>query len=182
MDVHSSFQTEKQLERYLTSKSIPIGTWGRFRTVSHLFQELINHESYLTEDDGKVIRHVDVIGLVIKYSGRYLLQYRQVFVSGECRDQIKLPSEKMRRGESQLETCARLLREELGILATTNFKHLKGKEEIIPALAYPGLLNLLKIHYYETDLPKEFAVKSEYQETTAKQTTYFKWFDKLIGF
>ncbi len=168
----------EDLKAVLKTFNIPLETWGKVRTVEHLYSELIAGESYLTNTNNQLTRNLDVICLKIIKDNKVLLQYKQIFVTGEENNTIKLPSEKMLQNESIDTACARLLEEELNITGSFKFTHLKDKQSVEPAYAYPGLTNSLNLHFYETNLPSDVYIKDIYEEITKKQTTYFKWFDQ----
>ncbi len=170
--------TLESLIELLNSFKVPYATWGKVRTLDHLFSELIAGESYLTNTNNQLTRNLDVICLKIIKDNKVLLQYKQIFVTREENNTIKLPSEKMLQNESIDTACARLLEEELNITGSFKFTHLKDKQNIEPAYAYPGLTNALNLHFYETNLPSDVYIKDIYEEINKKQTTYFKWFDQ----
>jgi|GEM_PF-4245044 len=170
--------TEQDLIELLMSKSVPLNTWGKLRTVTHLYEELVNNEAFLTIEEDSVVRHINVVSVAVNYKDTVLLQYKQEFVSGEINDRIKLPSEKMIDGEDYESVCKRLLKEELGISIDVSFTHMEDKEESYIGIAYPGLHNTINLHFFSTILPLDFHIEQEYIETTHKQKTFFKWFPK----
>ncbi len=178
-EVNKRIQIKKigSLREVLISKGVQIDTWGKIRTLDHLFSELMNNESYLTEDSTKIIRNIEVVCLEIRHTNKILLQYKQIFQTGEGNEILKLPSEKMLVGETIKEACTRLLKEELNIIGDLEFKYIEEKHEVSPAFAYPGIFNSLNLHYYETVLSSDINMLDSYEEVTNKQTTYFKWFD-----
>ena len=78
---------------YLKEFNIPIDTYGtgKFKTVGHLFNEIKEGETVLTEKDGKLTRKVYFVGARIifkdKDSGKWLHLYeeKQVFKDGRVR-------------------------------------------------------------------------------------------------
>ena len=104
----------KKVEDWLLAHEIDISYWGKngTKTVNDLIQELKLGECTLTADS---YRLVTFVSLAIFQKAKVLIELEQVLSDGSVRKRNKLPAEKVRQGESIVNTVIRCLKEELGL-------------------------------------------------------------------
>ena len=174
---------------YLKDFNIPIDTYGtgKFKTVGHLFNEIKEGETVLTEKDGKLTRKVYFVGARIifkdKDSGKWLHLYeeKQVFKDGRVRRR-DLPfsmAEKFKLGEEPTNVLVRGMKEELDITIKNNQFNFFNEMEIEDNGDYPGIRSFHTGHEFLVVLTPDQIKEEGYIERQSDKDVYFKW--KSLG-
>lgn len=171
-----------QLRKY----NLPLGEWGTgsAKTIKHLAKEILEGETGLFEENGEIIRRVEVAHLDVRCVTNgvewQLLEDRQVFVDGrERRRGLTGLSEKMKPGEDSLLSARRALSEELGVNIPVQIEESRIERETRTSPSYPGLKTEYLRHEFTTYLPdSEFRFEG-YSEVQLDKTTYFVWKEML---
>ena len=175
------------LIQLLNSYQIPISEWGKgyAKTIDHLQKEIDNKECNLVDEDGVLIREIEIVMCEIIYNEEgktyKLIEEKQIFVDGRTRtrDKESSMSEKMKIGEDPLQSLIRGIEEELGItIDETQIQKQKNVYEDGTSNSFPGLMTRYKGHNFYCELTKEQFNPDGYIETQSDKKTYFKW--KLI--
>jgi hypothetical protein len=134
--------TQEVLEAWLRAAGIDTLGWGMggAKTVADLWTEL--QEGDVLLDETLPLRLVNVVQVCIRRDGRELFEMAQELADGQQRRRNRLPSEKVKVGESYLAAAARCLREELGLNAdefNVGSELLDEKVRTVDSPSYPGL-------------------------------------------
>lgn len=137
-----SFSSVRDLDSWLTQRGIPTDLWGRAeaKRVEDLYAELQNGDSALLDDPPR--RYVSFIQLLIEANGLYLHEVRQVLATGEVRERMSLPAEKLKPGESWVDAAHRCLNEELDLGPGPAYEVVgvdPYRQEEAESPSYPGL-------------------------------------------
>ena len=171
--------------------NIPINEWGKgyAKTPQHLFEELKNHDSYLTSQNNELTRRVDFVDINVLgfFDGKkhQLIEEKQVFNENTLQERIRTRhyatgavSEKIHIGEQPEKAALRALAEELGIRNDNLFLQPTSTTQTKrTSLSYPGLNSEYRGFFYETQLNPSQIVKTGYKETQPDKTTYFSWIE-----
>ena len=146
-----------QLLDLLKDYNIPLDQYGTggFKTVGHLYSEIKEGETDLTEENGKLVRRVSFVGARVIYNkeGRWLRLYedKQVFKDGRIRRRAHMPysaAEKFKAGEDPKEVIIRGVKEELGLDITKDQFSFYNKKEIENNDDYPGIISYHEGHEF----------------------------------
>jgi hypothetical protein len=145
------FENFQAMFAWLEANSIPKHTWGvgQAKSVVDLWSEYQRGET-IFEDDPPV-RQVSVVQLRIQRGDRILVELEQVLADGRRRARNRLPSEKMKAGESPIMAAWRCLVEELGldVRDVVVSEVVETTETIIDSPSYPGLPTRYTFHTME---------------------------------
>lgn len=110
-----SFNSIIALEKWLTVNGIDISTWGTGDTkrLVDLWDEVAAGDAQLLNNPPS--RTVIMVEVRICSGEFVLIELEQEFGNGQRRKRERLPSEKMKQGEHQLDAAFRCLQEELGV-------------------------------------------------------------------
>lgn len=170
-----------ELRDLLSLFKISLELWGRdqAKTVEDLLAEISLGECYLKVDSEGLWRVTERVQISISSSRRAnhcLIESMQILPDGRSRPRWKLPSGKLRRGETPLAAMQREVAEELNLFSlpmTFMGKELKDWQ----SKAYPGLKGLCTIHTFKAvleDSPLLLKETFEFvQEDGTRQT--FTW-------
>lgn len=147
-----AIQSKDQLQTWLDQANIHTALWGEgnAKTVSHLWDELVEGEARL--QDNPPLRLVDVVQIIIRRGKQILLEAKQELKNGQTRFRNQPPSEKIKAGESYTAAALRCFREELGVAETavTFLPHTYSQiESETDSLSYPGLKTRYTFHMIE---------------------------------
>lgn len=180
-DVNNINELISKLNEY----SIPINEWGtkNAKTVQHLLNEIKDKECSIVDEDGKLVRYIEFVGVKVYYDDEdgnkwYLKEFEQIFKDGRTRRRSMKSSvsEKMKSGEDPLESAVRGVAEELGI--TVQKEQLQDGKDISfngDSASYPGLQTKYKGYQFTMSLTKEQYNPEGYVEKQSDKSTYFKW-------
>ncbi len=172
---------------YLKKFNIPVDKYGteKFKTVNHLFNEIKEGETVLTEEGGKLVRRVNFVGarIIFKKDGRWqhLYEEKQVFKDGRIRRR-NLPysmAEKFKLGEDPKKVLIRGFKEELNIELSMNQFNFYNRVEIEDNTDYPGIISYHTGYEFLVVLNESQFKEEGYIEKQTDKDVYFKW--KTIG-
>lgn len=134
--------TQEALEAWLLAAGIDTLGWGvgGAKTVADLWAEMEEGDAVL--DEALPLRIVNVVQVRIRRDGRELFEMAQELADGQQRRRNRLPSEKVKAGESFAAAAARCLQEELGLGGdefSIGSERLEEKMRTIDSPSYPGL-------------------------------------------
>jgi hypothetical protein len=168
------------LDTILNEYGIETKRWGlgRTKTLADLYKEIIAGETVLDLTDGKIVRHLHVVGITVTCGNFLLKEDRQVFTNGRVRNRELTVScaEKMINGETPKESAIRCLKEELGI--DVNERDLVAKvhfETEDDSHSYPGLKSIYYRNPFDYEMKPEFFKEEGYMEVQDNKTSYFIW-------
>jgi len=173
----------EELESLLNEYKIPLNKWGTsgFKTVKHLWNEILEEECVLSEVNGKLHRNVDFVGARIIYKRDGILyriwEDRAIFKDGRIRvRQIKHSmAEKFKSGEDPIDALIRGMKEELGIELSKNQFVFYNADKIENNEDYPGIFSFHKGYYYLITFNDEQFNPEGYVEKQKDKTIYFVW-------
>ena len=184
----NEFQNEKQLMAYLKSRGVDIESWGKgkAKTLEHLFQEIAEGETELTENDiGEMVRQVSIVNVDVFHKDAdgqrwYLVEDRQVFSDGRERRREGIVgaslSEKIKGTEDPKSASARALSEELKIeINPQNVEELGVHTEELDSPSYPGLKTVYRVFAYRVVVGSSQFNQDGYVETQDDKQTFFVW-------
>ncbi len=155
---------------------------GTFKTIGHLYHEMEEGETELTDDNGQLVRRVQFVGARILYKkdGEWFRLYeeKQIFKDGRERRRTNMPysaAEKFKSGEDPKEVIVRGMKEELDLDITTDQFVFYNKKEIENNDDYPGIKSF-HIGYEFLVILNESQFKEEgYIERQSDKDVYFTW-------
>lgn len=153
--------TVAELEAWLRAAGMPLDEWGTggAKSVSDLRNEITAGESIL--ESNPFCRAVELVQLRIVRDDRVLIELEQELAGGRRRQRRRLPSEKVKRGETPIQAAHRCLKEELGLKETkgvglsSDNRPIQSRGE---SPSYPGLITHYTIHTITAlldDLPED---------------------------
>jgi ADP-ribose pyrophosphatase YjhB (NUDIX family) len=109
------FETIDQLKTWLASKGVDTSQWGvsGAKSVENLWAELVARETEIQDDPP--LRLVRLVNVIIRQGDRILVEATQEFGENQQRERGGPPAEKIKPGESPVETALRCLQEELRV-------------------------------------------------------------------
>ena len=134
----------------LKTFDIPLDEYGTgtYKTIGHLFAEIGEGETELTDEDGKLIRRVSFVGarVIYKLDGKWMRLYedKQVFKDGRVRRRTHMPysaAEKFKTGEDPKEVIVRGVKEELGLDITKDQFSFYNERSAENNDDYPGIIS-----------------------------------------
>lgn len=139
----------RELKEWLIVNGIDISGWGKGgkKSIENLWDEFANGDIQLLNNPPS--RVVNVVEVSILRGDSVLIEAVQEFGTGEQRFRNRLPSEKIRIGESYFDAALRCLEEELGIdkqNVTSMTIADKPQESITDSPSYPGLATKYTFH------------------------------------
>lgn len=168
---------------YLKKFNVPIELYGTggFKTVNHLFNEIKEGETVLTEKDGKLIREVNFVGARIIYkkegSWIHLYEEKQIFKDGRVRRR-NLPysmAEKFKLGEEPKKVLIRGMKEEIDLNITNDQFNYFNKLRFEDNSDYPGITSFHTGYEFLVVLKDNQYVEEGYIERQSDKDVYFKW-------
>lgn len=149
------FENVMELAEWLTAVNINTSLWGEgnAKSINNLWDEWRDGE--VTFQDNPPLRLVHVAQILVRKGKQILVEAEQELEDGQRRFRNQPPSEKMKPGESYMETAVRCLQEELGIqsenfrLLTETYEHTVRKSD---SLSYPGLTTQYTFHIIEAQI------------------------------
>jgi hypothetical protein len=169
---------------YLVSHGVPVDKYGTdgYKTVGHLYNEVKEGETVLTEEDGGLVRRVEFVGAKVIYKAPggtlWLYEAKQVFKDGRTRVRDNMPysaAEKFKAGEDLNEVLVRGMEEELGIQVDPSQFAFYNKKEVENNDDYPGIRSFHVGHEYIVNLNKEQYKPEGYIERQDDKDVYFEW-------
>mmetsp|Transcript_11839 Transcript_11839/g.31935 ORF Transcript_11839/g.31935 Transcript_11839/m.31935 type:complete len:782 (-) Transcript_11839:162-2507(-) len=144
--------SEEQLTAYLKEHGVDPTAFGQghAKTLKEFSDELMTGGSTLmTQPDGKLIRVVDVVAVLINKHGtqEYLVEAAEKFKDGSTNQLKRLPGKKRRPDENQFLAVQRVLRRQLKMdenFVTLDAKNVRFVEEEKTSVAFPGVLTLYR--------------------------------------
>lgn len=151
----TQFNNPTVLKKWLLEKGIDISSWdkGEAKSVENLWDEVTSGE--ITLRDNPPLRVVQVVQVIIRRGNQLLIEAEQELRNGQRRSRKMPPSEKMKPGESYIETAQRCLQEELGLEThKTKFAHstYRTTQTIKDSPSYPGLPTQYTFHTIEATI------------------------------
>ena len=160
-------QNISQLVEWLHLAEIDLSVWGKAgaKTVEQLWHEVESGESILQHRP--TLRHVNVVRIILRQAGRYLVEVQQQFMDGSIRKRRRPPTEKILAREAPETAALRGIAEELDvdeslIITATVVPASECRTEMSPS--YPGLLSCYWLSDYVgevTGLPTDQFVTVE---------------------
>ena len=149
------FRSIVELRAWLHAAGIDISSWGEgnAKTIEHLWDELRAGEAII--QDQPPLRLVDVVQLLVRRDGQFLLEVEQELENGQRRFRNQPPSEKIKPGEHYLEAARRCFQEELGISPSDVIFSAETYERVqveSDSLSYPGLTTRYTFHRVEAQV------------------------------
>ncbi len=168
---------------YLKKFNVPVELYGTggFKTVNHLFNEIKEGETVLTEKDGKLIREVNFVGARIIYkkegSWIHLYEEKQIFKDGRVRRRNLLYSmaEKFKLGEEPKKVLIRGMKEEIDLNITNDQFNYFNKLRFEDNSDYPGITSFHTGYEFLVVLKDNQYVEEGYVERQSDKDVYFKW-------
>jgi hypothetical protein len=155
---------------------------GTFKTIGHLYQEIHEGETELTDEDGQLVRRVQFVGARILYKkdGEWLRLYeeKQIFKDGRERRRTNMPysaAEKFKSGEDPKEVIVRGMKEELKLDITKDQFTFYNKKEIENNDDYPGIKSFHIGYEFLVVLNDEQYNPEGYIERQSDKDVYFTW-------
>ncbi len=155
---------------------------GTFKTIGHLYQEIHEGETELTDEDGQLVRRVQFVGARILYKkdGEWLRLYeeKQIFKDGRERRRNNMPysaAEKFKSGEDPKEVIVRGMKEELKLDITKDQFAFYNKKEIENNDDYPGIKSFHIGYEFLVVLNDEQYNPDGYIERQSDKDVYFTW-------
>jgi len=168
----------------LKDKGIDIQLYGTgtFKTIGHLYQEIEEGETELTDENGQLVRRVQFVGARILYKkdGEWLRLYeeKQIFKDGRERRRTNMPysaAEKFKSGEDPKEVIVRGMKEELKLDITKDQFTFYNKKEIENNDDYPGIKSFHIGYEFLVVLNDEQYNPEGYIERQSDKDVYFTW-------
>lgn len=155
---------------------------GTFKTIGHLYQEIHEGETELTEEGGQLIRKVQFVGARILYKkdGEWIRLYeeKQVFKDGRERRRTNMPysaAEKFKAGEDPKEVIVRGMKEELDLNISESQFTFYNKKEFGEDGDYPGIKSFHIGYEFLVILTDEQYNPEGYIERQKDKDVYFTW-------
>ncbi len=155
---------------------------GTFKTIGHLYQEIHEGETELTEEDGQLVRRVQFVGarIIYKKDGSWLRLYeeKQIFKDGRERRRTNMPysaAEKFKSGEDPKEVIVRGMKEELKLDITKDQFTFYNKMEIENNDDYPGIKSFHIGYEFLVVLNDKQYNPEGYIERQSDKDVYFNW-------
>jgi len=173
-----------EFRQYLVSHNVPVEEYGKdgYKTIGHLYTEIKEGETILTEEDGGLVRRVEFVGAKVIYKAPegtlWLYEAKQVFKDGRTRVRNNMPysaAEKFKAGEDLNEVLVRGMEEELGIHVDPSQFAFYNKKEVENNDDYPGIRSFHIGHEYIVNLNKEQYKPEGYIERQDDKDVYFEW-------
>jgi hypothetical protein len=170
--------------KMLKDKGIDIQLYGTgtFKTIGHLYQEIEEGETELTDENGQLVRRVQFVGARILYKkdGEWLRLYeeKQIFKDGRERRRTNMPysaAEKFKSGEDPKEVIVRGMKEELKLDITKDQFTFYNKKEIENNDDYPGIKSFHIGYEFLVVLNDEQYNPDGYIERQSDKDVYFTW-------
>jgi len=155
--------TEEQLTKYLQENGVDatkFGTGGT-KSLKEFSDELLKGEaSLMTDADGKVVRTVDIVLLILKKQGTdsTLVEVSEKNSEGITNPLNRLPGAKRRPDENQFVAAQRILKRQLKMdenLVSLNSVDVKVIEEQKDSPSYPGLTTIYRKRIISAELLKQ---------------------------
>lgn len=141
------------LAAWLDARHITRDEWGQgeAKTIADLWSEYRSGET--TFEDDPPLRRVAVVQLRLRRGDRVLVELEQKLVDGRRRARHRLPSEKMKAGESPHDAARRCLQEELGLAAGEAAIAVEPEttETVLDSPSYPGLPTRYVLHLIDIE-------------------------------
>lgn len=168
----------------LNKYDVPVEEYGTggYKTTGHLYSEIAEGETELTEENGELIRKVSFVGarVIYKLDGKWMRLYedKQIFKDGRMRRRTNMPysaAEKFKTGEDPKEVIVRGVKEELDIDISTeqfifyNTRKVENNED------YPGIKSFHTGYEFMVILNEDQYVPDGYVERQADKDVIFKW-------
>jgi hypothetical protein len=155
---------------------------GTFKTVGHLYQEMKEGETVLTEENGGLVRRVQFVGARILYkkNGEWLrlFEEKQIFKDGRERRRTNMPysaAEKFKTGEDPKEVIVRGMEEELGLSISESQFSFYNRKEISEDSDYPGIKSFHIGYEFLVVLDDTQYLEEGYIERQKDKDVYFVW-------
>jgi len=155
---------------------------GTFKTIGHLYHEMEEGETELTDENGQLVRRVQFVGarIIYKKNGEWwrLFEEKQIFKDGRERRRKNMPysaAEKFKSGEDPKEVIVRGMKEELNLDITKDQFAFYNKKEIENNDDYPGVKSYHIGHEFLVVLNDDQFKKEGYIERQADKDVYFTW-------
>lgn len=169
---------------YLVSHGVPVEQYGTkgFKTVDHLYKEVEEGETVLTEEEGGLVRRVEFVGARVIYRAAEgtlrLYEAKQVFKDGRTRVRENMPysaAEKFKAGEDPKEVLIRGMEEELGLQVDPSQFAFYNRKEVENNDDYPGIRSFHVGHEFVVNLREDQFVAEGYVERQADKDVHFEW-------
>lgn len=169
---------------YLASHGVPVEVYGTkgFKTVGHLYKEVEEVETVLTEEEGSLVRRVEFVGARVIYRAPEgtlrLYEAKQVFKDGRTRVRENMPysaAEKFKTGEDPKEVLIRGMEEELGLQVDPSQFAFYNRKEVENNDDYPGIRSFHVGHEFVVNLRDDQFVAEGYVERQSDKDVYFEW-------
>jgi len=155
---------------------------GTFKTIGHLYHEIEEGETELTDEGGQLVRRVQFVGARIlhKKDGKWwrLYEEKQIFKDGRERRRANMPysaAEKFKSGEDPKEVIVRGMKEELNLDITKDQFAFYNKKEIENNDDYPGIKSFHIGYEFLVVLNDSQFLERGYIERQVDKDVYFTW-------
>ena len=155
---------------------------GTFKTIGHLYHEIEEGETELTDEGGQLVRRVQFVGARIlhKKDGKWwrLYEEKQIFKDGRERRRANMPysaAEKFKSGEDPKEVIVRGMKEELNLDITKDQFAFYNKKEIENNDDYPGIKSFHIGYEFLVVLNDDQFLERGYIERQVDKDVYFTW-------
>ena len=155
---------------------------GTFKTIGHLYHEIEEGETELTDEGGQLVRKVQFVGARIlhKKDGKWwrLYEEKQIFKDGRERRRANMPysaAEKFKSGEDPKEVIVRGMKEELNLDITKDQFAFYNKKEIENNDDYPGIKSFHIGYEFLVVLNNSQFLERGYIERQVDKDVYFTW-------
>ena len=155
---------------------------GTFKTIGHLYHEIEEGETELTDEGGQLVRKVQFVGARIlhKKDGKWwrLYEEKQIFKDGRERRRANMPysaAEKFKSGEDPKEVIVRGVKEELNLDITKDQFAFYNKKEIENNDDYPGIKSFHIGYEFLVVLNDSQFLERGYIERQVDKDVYFTW-------
>lgn len=168
--------------KMLQSFGVDLTDWGKngHKNVSDMLTELEEKDSRLYILDGRLIRYLRVVKMIVRnQDGRFLKEVQQIRPDGNIKtfNSPRLPSGKIKRSEAIYTALLRESQEELGLDAHSlgKWKRMTRWTESKPSTFYPTMPTVQELHFYSINLPPKQQIELRRTEEDGK-TIIFDWF------
>lgn len=180
----------EELSMFLASTGIDVSSYGTspYKSMSELYQEIVNNETKLLRKEQGVVRSIAVATARIRNpidKNKVLYEAKQEWPAiSRVRCRNILPAGKMIHGTAYEDNIAREIREELGTALTPSSKievdlnSIEVKKTCETSRSYPGLITeytTYKADVNVTEIPSENFITQEETELSGVLISHWEW-------
>jgi len=185
---YDEFNNYNDLLKLLNKYNVPVQEYGTkgFKTIGHLYNEIKEGETKLSEENGELIRKVSFVGVRVLYkkgdTWLRLYEEKQIFKDGRIRERKGMPfsaAEKFKEGEDPKKVIIRGMKEELDIEISSNQFTFYNKMVLENNDDFPGIRSFHTGYEFLIVLNDDQFEEDGYIEKQTDKDVYFKW--KIIN-